>query len=198
MSLSIFIYGGLSIAKGGNPLRALCLRWGRYLAARYAGVRVARTCLIHPEARIHPRGCKLTIGARSSIAPGACIQGAVTIGEDCTVQAYSMLVGARDSATITIGNGVRIAPHVVVFASNHSFADTDIPIFKQSVKTAPITIEDDVWIATQVTIVAGVRIGRGSVIGAGAVVTKDIPPWSVAVGVPARVIKTRKASSEPS
>jgi acetyltransferase-like isoleucine patch superfamily enzyme len=116
----------------------------------------------------------------------------VTIGEDCTVQIYSVLVGVRDGGPITIGNQVHIAPHVMMFAASHKFADTDIPICKQGVEAAPITIEDDVWVAGNVVITAGVRIGHGSVIGAGAVVTKDIPPWSVAVGVPARVIRTRK------
>jgi acetyltransferase-like isoleucine patch superfamily enzyme len=196
MSLSIFMDGGLSLAKGGNLRRRLWMRWGRYLAARHAGVHLDPTCVIHPEARINPRGSQLTIGARSSVAPGACIQGPVTIGENCTVQIYSVLVGAREG-TITIGNGVRIAPHVMIFAANHIFADTDTPIYKQGCEYAPIVIEDDVWIAGNVMITAGVRIGRGSVIGAGAVVTKDIPAWSVAVGVPAVVVKTRKAQ-EPS
>jgi acetyltransferase-like isoleucine patch superfamily enzyme len=98
----------------------------------------------------------------------------------------------KNGGSITIGNGVHIAPHVIIFAANHIFADTDIPIYKQGTEKAPIVIEDDVWVASNVVITAGVRIGRGSVIGAGAVVTKDIPPWSVAVGVPARVIRTRK------
>lgn len=192
MSLSVFMDGGLSIAKGGTLRRFLWMRWGRYLAARHAGVCVDRTCVIHPEARINPRGSQLIIGARSKIAPGACIQGPVTIGEDCTVQIYSVLVGLHDGGPITIGNGVRIAPHVMIIAANHIFADTDTPIYKQGVEKAPIVIEDDVWIAGKAMITAGVRIGRGSVIGAGAVVTKDIPAWSVAFGVPARVMKTRK------
>lgn len=198
MSLSVFIDGGLSIAQGGNLRRKLWMRWGRYLAERHAGVSVDRTCLIHPEARIHPRGGQLTIGARSKVAPGACIQGSVTIGEDCTVQVYSVLVGGHNGGLISIGNGVRIAPHVMIFANNHIFTDTDTPIFEQDVAEAPIVIEDDVWIAGKVMITAGVRIGHGSVIGAGAVVTKDIPAWSVAVGVPAQVIKTRKVQENSS
>ena len=198
MTLSIIIDGGLSIPKcGRNPLRWLWFRWGRHLAARHRGVRVDRTCRIHPEARINPRGGQLTIGARTRIAPGACIQGPVTIGEDCTVQIYSVIVAVR-GGPITIGNDVHIAPHVMMIAAHHKFVDTDIPIGKQGIEAAPITIEDDVWVAGRVMITAGVRIGRGSVIGAGAVVTKDIPPWSVAVGVPARVIRTRKAQQSDS
>lgn len=198
MSLSIFIDGGFSKAQGGSWRRLLWLRWGRYLANRHRGVRVDRTALIHPEARINPRGSQLTIGARSRVAPGACIQGPVEIGADCTVQAYSVLVGVRDGGPIRIGNGVRIAPHVMIFAANHNFADTDTPIFKQGITAAPVTVEDDVWVAGKVMITAGVRIGHGSVIGAGAVVTQDIPPWSVAVGVPARVIKSRKRAESES
>ncbi|BBO80267.1 hypothetical protein DSCO28_08330 [Desulfosarcina ovata subsp. sediminis] len=191
MSFSIFIDGGKSVPNRGGVLNWLWLRWGRYLAQRHAGVSLAPKCYIHPNARIHPRGFKLSIGARSVVSPGACIQGQVAIGEDTSVNAYSILVGVKNGP-ITIGNGVRIAPHVMMFANNHRFANTDIPIHKQAGKAGPITVEDDVWIAGMVMITAGVHIGHGSVIGAGAVVTKDIPPWSVAVGVPARVIKSRK------
>ena len=191
MSFSIFIDGGKSVTDASGLLNWLWLRWGRYLAQRHAGVSLDPTCYIHPDARIHPRRLKLSIGARSSVAPGACIQGQVAIGDDSSVNAYSILVGVKDGPII-IGNGVRIAPHVMMFANNHTFANTDIPIHKQRVEAGPITIEDDVWIAGMVMVTAGVHIGHGSVIGAGAVVTKDIPPWSVAVGVPARVVRSRK------
>ena len=105
------------------------------------------------------------------------------------MQIYSVIVGVHDGGPITIGNQVHIAPHVMMFAANHKFADTDIPIHKQGTEAAPITIEDDVWVAGKVMITAGVRVGRGSVIGAGAVVTKDIPPNSIVAGVPAKIIK---------
>lgn len=194
MTLYNLLDDGLSTTQGGTLRRFLLFHWGRYLANRRPGVRIDRKCRIHPEARINARGGQLTIGAYSIVAPSACIQGQVTIGENCTVQIYSVLVGDRHGGPITIGNGVRIAPLVMIFARNHNFADTDIPIYQQGITASPIIIEDDVWVAGKVMITAGVRIGRGSVIGAGAVVTKDIPPWSVAVGVPAQVIKTRKAS----
>lgn len=93
---------------------------------------------------------------------------------------------------IKIGNNVRIAPNVMMISANHVFENPDIPIREQGMEVKPITIEDDVWVAGRVNIIAGVTIGKGSVIGAGSVVTKDIPPYSVAVGVPAKVIKERK------
>ena len=79
----------------------------------------------------------------------------------------------------------------MLIAADHVFADPDKPIRLQGMKPGSIIIEDDVWVAGGAHINAGVTIGRGSIIGAGAVVTKDIPPMSVAVGVPAKVIKKR-------
>ena len=86
---------------------------------------------------------------------------------------------------------MRIGAHVVIIPYNHLFEDPSVQIFKQGSSQQGVFIEDDVWIGAHVTVTDGVRIGKGSVIGAGAVVTRDIPPYSVAVGVPARVIKSR-------
>lgn len=180
------------IAKGW---RGRFSNWlGRQLALRHARVEIDPTSRISPDARLHPRGGSIRVGRDCIVSPGAQIQGNVHIGDDCSVQSYTLLVGyGRDGAEgrITLGNGVRIAAHSMLIAANHNFADPAKPIHKQGVTPAPITIEDDVWIGGGVHILAGVRIGTGSVVGAGSVVTKDIPPMSVAVGVPARVIKTR-------
>lgn len=91
-----------------------------------------------------------------------------------------------------IGDNVRIAAQVVIIPMNHIYEDPDTPIWKQGIRAKGIKIEDDVWIGAGAKILDGVTIGKGSVIGAGAVVTDDIPPYSVAVGVPARVIKKRE------
>ena len=85
-----------------------------------------------------------------------------------------------------------IGPRVNLMAENHVFTDINVSIKSQGIKRSFITIKDDVWIGTNVTIVAGVTVGKGSVIAAGAVVTKDIPEYSIAAGVPAKVIKSRK------
>ncbi|QGY41956.1 maltose O-acetyltransferase [Pseudodesulfovibrio cashew] len=84
-----------------------------------------------------------------------------------------------------------IGPNVVMDTSRHNDARADIPMREQGMTYAPITIEDDVWIGANVVITSGVNIGHGSIIGAGAVVVRDIPPFSVAVGVPCRVVRKR-------
>jgi acetyltransferase-like isoleucine patch superfamily enzyme len=93
---------------------------------------------------------------------------------------------------IVIGNHVQIGQTVNFHAENHQFEDPLSTIWQQGVNYQGIIIDDDVWIGSQVVILDGVRIGRGCVIGAGSVVTKSIEPWSVAVGVPASVIKNRR------
>ncbi len=189
---------GRSAPSRATRRQRLVYWFGRRLALSRGGVEIHPTALVHPEARISARGGRLRIGARSTIAAGAIVQGTVTIGDDSSVQAYAVLVGygkePSPPGAITIGHFVRIAPHVMIIAAQHRFDDPTRPIHGQGMKHAPITIEDDVWIGGGAHIMAGVRIGRGSVIGAGAVVTKDIPPFSVAVGVPARVIRSRLAT----
>ncbi|MBN8524597.1 MAG: acetyltransferase [Planctomycetes bacterium] len=197
MSLDVFMDDGVSMPEARAWRQRLWLRWGRYLATRHAGVSLDATCRVHPSARIHPRGGRLEIGARSTVAAGAVVQGQVRIGADSSVQTGSILVAYGEQGAISIGDGVRIAPQVMLIAANHIFASVDIPIHRQGLEPAPITIEDDVWLAGKVMVTAGVRIGRGCVVGAGAVVTKDLPPWSVAIGVPARVVRSRRPSDAP-
>ncbi|HEY4493137.1 MAG TPA: acyltransferase [Candidatus Paceibacterota bacterium] len=112
----------------------------------------------------------------------------ITVGDNVSFNEYSWINGAGG---IEIGNMVRIAPHVTIASFDHEYKDPNTPIKFQTKRYGKIILEDDVWIGSHVTITKGVRIGRGAVIGAGSVVTSDIPEYSVAVGVPARVIKKR-------
>ena len=92
-----------------------------------------------------------------------------------------------------IGNDVAIAPNCTIIGANHNFQRTDIAIKQQGVSNrGGIIIEDDVWIGANCVVLDGVTIGKGSVIGAGSIVTKSIPPYSIAVGNPCKVIKSRK------
>lgn len=187
--------GGVSVAERRTAGQRVTLWAGRRLAGRHPGVTIADGCRIHPQARIHPRGGTIVFGRDCQVAPGAIVQGNVRLGDDCSIQAYAVLVGypgTDRSGAIVIGNSVRIAPHAMMVAADHVFDNPDRPIHGQGLRPAPIVIEDDVWVAGRVTVTAGVTVGRGSVLAAGAVVTRDIPPYSLAAGVPARVIRSRR------
>lgn len=106
-----------------------------------------------------------------------------------------------DNNRIDIGNRVLIASDVKMYTATHStdpavrnHSDNPNPAFWCNTYSKPICIEDEVWIGGGAILLPGVTIGKGSVVGAGAVVTKDIPPYSVAVGNPARVIKEIQCS----
>ena len=116
------------------------------------------------------------------------------IGEGTYIGPRTML-GAGGG--ITIGRQVTVGAAVHVLAENHEFGGADVPINAQGVTRRGIVIEDDVWIGNAAIVLDGVRIGRGAVIGAGAVVTRDVAAESVAVGNPARVIRRRSGGSRP-
>ena len=93
-----------------------------------------------------------------------------------------------DTSLVVIGDRVQIGTNVSIITAGH---DTSVLSRRKFVEFGhPIFIEDDCWIGANVVILPGVRIGKGSTIGAGSIVTKDIPPYSVGVGIPCRVKKT--------
>jgi len=92
---------------------------------------------------------------------------------------------------IVLGNHLIIGPNVVFRASDHIIENTDKPISQQESAGGEIIIEDDVWSASNVVVVNGVRVGKGSVVAAGAVVTRDVQPYTVVGGVPAKFLKNR-------
>jgi acetyltransferase-like isoleucine patch superfamily enzyme len=92
---------------------------------------------------------------------------------------------------ITFGDYVMIGPNCVIASCGHGINDTLIPMYLQPVHYGEITIEDDVWIGGNVTIVPGVRIGHGSVVAAGSVVTSNLEPLGIYGGIPAKLIKKR-------
>lgn len=93
---------------------------------------------------------------------------------------------------LTIGDETVVGPYSMIHTANHEFGDLDQPITAQGWVRAPVTIGRDCWIGMGVCIVPGVTIGDGCVIGAGSVVAADLPAYGVAVGNPARVIKSRR------
>ncbi|WP_439474438.1 acyltransferase [Algoriphagus formosus] len=111
----------------------------------------------------------------------------ISIGINCTVNRGSLIIGE-----VKIGSNCLIAPLCVVVGSNHNFSNVDELINKQGISSKGIKIGDNVWLGAHVTVLDGVHIGANSVIGAGSVVTKDVPANSVAVGNPCKVVKERK------
>lgn len=97
---------------------------------------------------------------------------------------------------IIIGSNVLVAAGVRMITRKHGFGDIDRPISDQGYTNAPIIVEDDVWIGFQAVILPGVTLGRGSIVGAGAVVTRDVEPYSIVGGVPARTIRRRAGMGE--
>lgn len=111
----------------------------------------------------------------------------ITLGDNSGIG-----LNARLSGPINIGQNVMMGPEVMIYTSNHCSARTDIPMIEQGeTDKAPVTIEDDVWIGARAILLPGVTVGRGAIIAAGSIVTKDVSPYTVVGGNPARVIKVR-------
>jgi len=96
------------------------------------------------------------------------------------------------NARIQIGKDVMIADYVTIRDTDHCIADLDRPMMSQGIVSKAVIVEDDVWIAHGAVILKGVTLGRGSVVAAGSIVTKDVPPYAVVAGTPAKVIRYRK------
>jgi len=111
----------------------------------------------------------------------------IRIGNNVHIGSHN-IIGARKS--IVLEDNILIGPHVMIGDHSHHYENIDIPIRLQEVtEGGPVRIERDGWIGANVFILPNVTIGRHSVVGANSVVNRDIPPYSVAVGAPARVIK---------
>ena len=109
----------------------------------------------------------------------------ISIGRGCIIGERNII---RGSGGVKIGDHVLTAPGVQILSSNHLYGDPTLPIMEQGVSAEGITIEDGGWIGAGAIILDGVRIGRNSVIGAGAVVTHDVPPHAIALGSPAEIV----------
>ena len=130
------------------------------------------------------------IGSGNSIR---CHEGTIRVGDKCVFGKDNTVNGYLD---IEFGAATIVADWVYVCDFDHVFADVTVPIKDQGIVKAPVRIGPDVWLGTKVTVLRGITIGRGCVVAANAVVNKDLPPYSVAVGVPARVVRDRVADHE--
>lgn len=162
----------------------------------YAGYKLTASWL--PQSRHFPPAKLLrrawakviaaSVGGNVNIEPHASFTPDLRIGDNSGVGLRCELNGP-----VSIGNDVLMGPETIVYTQNHKSSDPNLPIRLQGYEPAEeVAIEDDVWIGRRVMIMPGVRIGKGSVIAAGAVVTKDVPPYSVVGGIPAKILKSRR------
>lgn len=130
-------------------------------------------------------------GENVNIERGAQFAYDLRIGNDSGVG-----VNALITPYVTIGKDVMMGPDCMFFAHNHGMEDMSTPMWRQkSTEPKPIVIGDDVWIGARTIILGGVHVGNGSVIGAGSVVTKDVEPYSIVAGNPAKLIRKRTERS---
>ena len=122
----------------------------------------------------------------------------INVGKDVYIGSSPCIEAAE--TTIDIGNKVLIGPSVIIRGGDHNYSVIGRCMYdvkeKKKGDDLPVVIEDDVWIGSRVTILKGVRVGRGSIIGAGSVVTKSVSPYSIVAGVPAKVIGQRFTNAE--
>ena len=144
--------------------------------------------VIHRSVRMDtPPYRKFYLGDYSVVESFACINNAVgdvIIGDHTRIGLHNTIIGP-----VTIGSHVNLAQGITITALNHNFSDAEKRIDEQGVNTTPVVIEDDIWIGANAVILPGVTIGQHSVVAAGAIVTKDVPPHSLVAGVPAKVIR---------
>jgi acetyltransferase-like isoleucine patch superfamily enzyme len=155
--------------------RGVYLDEGVYLHATPNGIEIGENTYVMHHAELHVYNFR------------ALPHAGIRIGKNCLISEFNVL---RGQGGITIGDNVYTAPLVQMAAVNHVYDDPNVPIIKQGITAQGIVIEDDAWIGAGAIILDGVRVGKGAVVAAGAVVTQDVPPYSVVGGVPARVIKT--------
>lgn len=163
-------------------------------------LRGANRILLGDDARLEPfaglsalPGGRLEIGSQCEVSSFARIDadtGSIVIGDHSSVNSFCLINGFGG---VRIGSGVRIASHCVILSSTHHFRDPTLSIHVQGVAGKETVIGDDVWLGAHTVVVAGVEVGAHSVVGAGSIVLADIPPYSVAAGAPARVIRRRDA-----
>ena len=186
---------------GGASGLVLCDRRARVLYASYVSagrdLNLEEGCLIVGLSR---RGVvfgdRCTVGRFAMICPTNPLGGepgeGLRVGDNSNIGPLAY-VGC--SGFIELGDRVLMGPRVTLLAENHVFDDLDLPIKEQGVVRSAIHIEDDCWLGAGSTILAGVTVGHGSVVAAGSVVTKDVPPLSVVAGVPAKPVRSRNATS---
>ena len=122
-----------------------------------------------------------------------CTDGDIFIEDNVSIGFNSEVMSAN---YVKLGKNVLISSYCFLNAATHDFQRTDIAVSQQASIGRKIVLEENVWLAANVTVLDGITVGKDAIVGAGAVVTKDLPPLSIAVGMPAKVIRSRKSEGD--
>ncbi len=176
----------------------------RNVRLRFASlIRLGRGSYLDEGVYIHACPGGVSIGDNTLIMHGSVLHvynfrglphAGIRIGRDSLIGEYNVI---RGQGGVTIGDRVYTSPGTQIIAVNHVFDEAARPFVEQGITAEGIVIEDDVWLGSAAIVTDGVRIGRGAVVAAGAVVAKDVPPHTVVGGVPARVLREVGAGDRP-
>ena len=159
-----------------------------HLPVSYSGIQIGQRAFRAFCGKLMLKRC----GKKVNIEKGAIFSAKVSLGDFSGIG-----MNSRINGDCSIGDYVMMGCDVVVITRNHAFDRTDIPMMHQGFEEErPVVIGNDVWIGDRVIIMPGVHVGDGSIIAAGAVVTHDVPPYTIVGGVPAKVIKSRESATE--
>ena len=161
--------------------RGVYLDEGVYLHACPGGIEIGENTLVMHHAELH------VYNFRDLSQSGIRIGRESLIGEFCVI---------RGTGGVSIGDRVYLSPMVHVYSNSHVFSDPEVCFIDQGITTQGVVIEDECWIGAMAVILDGVTVGHNSVVAAGAVVTQDVPPYSLVAGVPARVVRDFRGERE--
>ena len=176
------------------------LRYWRFWRFKLANPHVVTTGMVflgrRVEVHARPGYGRIVLGRWVHVGDGTslrCHEGTLSVGDKVVFGRNAVVNAYLD---ISIGATTIIADMVYITDFDHVFADADRPIKDQGITKSPVAIGRDVWLGTKASVVRGTRVGDGCVVAANAVVTRDLEPYSIAAGVPARVLRSRRADHE--
>lgn len=179
--------------EANDEIRAWAEPWQAELRAALGAlehVLLDDACFVARSARLFAEPHRpIRLAARSAVAADAFLHGPIELGAGASINAFAVLDGGKQG--IVIGADTRIASHACVYAFDHGLAP-GAPVRAQPVRSLGIRIGQDVWIGAQSCITDGVSVGDHAVVGAGSVVTRDVEPFAIVAGVPARAIGDRR------
>jgi galactoside O-acetyltransferase len=168
----------------------------RYLYIKFQSKQCGQGVFVHYGC-IFRGGVNMNLGDRILFGPMNQVYAGITegdafvqIGNGCHFNS-NVMINADLDGKILIGENVMLGPNVVVRASNHNYSKRDVPMYLQGHSGGEIIIEDDVWVGANAVLLPNIRIGKGAVVGAGSVVTKNIEPYTIVGGIPAKRIGFR-------